>query len=297
MADHPTSPFDQIQQLVAQEKTAEALRVFAQTGLEPDTSALLQAQYDDLQKWSALGKVSPELQRITINRIHFALLHFCGKEEPIETTSLRAPLDNHAAAEGEKQPETLSRQGSQPGVAASQKLSFAEAKPQIRAQIRSGNTAQALALLARTGTPEAAALGKRFAAARKSNALGMTGVEDWCLEQLRLFDALLSLDWMRDDGPPRGPDKAIKTQILQLVQHRKTEQALALCEGLGDRYLLLQAQFRVAQKQAQRGLMESEYLEATRSKIHQALEEWLGEAPGPERPSGGLLRNIKRLFG
>ena len=89
-----------------------------------------------------------------------------------------------------------------------------------------------------------------------------------------------------DQGPllseaPQILSPELKTQIHQLLYERKTEQALALCVGLGDQYLLLQAQLNAAKSQSDTDLLASEYFEATKSRINYTLQELMEQKMEP----------------
>ncbi len=95
---------------------------------------------------------------------------------------------------------------------------------------------------------------------------------------------------------PQIPSPALKAKILQFLHERKTEQALALCVGLGDPFLLLQLRFNAAKNQGGKDLPAVEYFEAIQSKINYSLQELMGQTTEPAQKVG-WLQKILRWFG
>jgi hypothetical protein len=95
---------------------------------------------------------------------------------------------------------------------------------------------------------------------------------------------------------PQGPSPALKAKILQLLREHKTEEALALCEGMGEQYLLLRAQLNAARSQDDSDLIAAEYFEATKSKINDALQELMEQktVSAPQKPN--FIDRIRRFF-
>lgn len=88
----------------------------------------------------------------------------------------------------------------------------------------------------------------------------------------------------------------LKTQILQLLHEHKTEQALALCEGLGEAYRLLQSQLNKARNHEKANLLAAEYFEATKSRINDALQELIAQTPEHTGQKPGFWASIRRYF-
>lgn len=121
---------------------------------------------------------------------------------------------------------------------------------------------------------------------------------------------MFDLDWMRASEPARVLPAGTKAQILRLLHERKTAQALTLCADYSDQYLLFQAQLGAAKKQSELGLIESDYLEITESRINYALQAWIGQASDPPAtgvpdgisvaaaplPTGGVWHKLRRLW-
>jgi hypothetical protein len=167
----------------------------------------------------------------------------------------------------------------------------------IRQAILTGNTAVAIQLMLRTDSVEGLSLLQRFATAGLQWEQGMSSVEEWHRAQMDICSDMLELPWMKDSDNLQVTGVTNKSPILQLLHRRQTEQALALCEGLGDAYLLLQMHLHLARNQSGLGLIESEYWEVAKSKINYTLQEMLEELPDEKPPKIGLLGKIRKLLG
>ncbi len=172
---------------------------------------------------------------------------------------------------------------------------FKMASYPIRQAIRQGNTKEALTLLLRTGTGESALLLEKFSEGEQQRALGLIGIEEWSRIQMQICYVILDLHWMKD---PHAQAVVItnKSQILQLLRQRQTEQALALCAGTGDEYILLQTRLNLARKQSEMGPLESEYWEMTKNRINSVLQEMLEELPESKPQKKHWFSSIRRLF-
>lgn len=170
------------------------------------------------------------------------------------------------------------------------------ARSQIRAAIAQGNIAAAIQLIMQTGSVEAAALQEQFAASGQQRALGLISPEEWGHAQTQICTVMLELDWMKQAGAPVTITSELKTQLLQLLEQRQTEQALVVCTELGDDFLLLQMQLNLARNQSASSLMESEYWEVTKSKVNYALQELLEQMPDEKPLKSGLFDKIRKLF-
>ncbi|MCC6281978.1 MAG: hypothetical protein IT262_15350 [Saprospiraceae bacterium] len=177
------------------------------------------------------------------------------------------------------------------------KIAAKTARSQVRAALAQGNIAEAIRLLLQTGSDEAAILQEQFAASGQQRALGLISPEEWGRVQMQLCTAILELDWMKESAAPIPITSEVKTQLLQLLEQRQTEQALVLCTDMGDDFLLLQMQLNLARNQSARSLMEAEYWEVTKSKINYTLQEMLAEVPDEQPPKVGLWGKIRRLLG
>lgn len=174
-------------------------------------------------------------------------------------------------------------------------MNLCEAALQIRQALRDGNTAEAINVFRQTGEKQAPPLFEMYAEAQKQYACDLIGIEEWGRTQTRIYHSILGTDFMRVSEMPKSLSSEIKINILKLLHLRKTEQALTLCEGFSDQFLLLQAQLNAAKNQYNIGLIESEYYEATKSRLNdslQALIEPITEPPPPK----GLLNKILRRF-
>ncbi len=176
------------------------------------------------------------------------------------------------------------------------KIAADVARSQIRAAIAQGSIAGAIHLLTQTGLDEATVLQEQFAASGQQRALGLISPEEWGHIQTQLCTVILKLDWMKEAGAPVTITSEVKTQLLQLLEQRQTEQALVLCTDMGDDILLLQMQLNLARNQSARSLMESEYWEVTKSKVNYTLQELLEELPDEQSQKTGLFNKIRRWF-
>ena len=95
---------------------------------------------------------------------------------------------------------------------------------------------------------------------------------------------------------PQGPSPALKAKILQLLREHKTEEALALCEGMGEQYLMLRAQLDAARSQDDSDLIAAEYFEATKSKINFALQELMAQKTVDVPSKSSLLYKLRKFF-
>jgi hypothetical protein len=353
------SRYEQIQTLLNEEKTQEALTLFAETG-SPE-SELLQSRYDRLLEAKALGKGSAEHWQIERNRIHFALLEFT-KPETREATSSPDPSEQirHLIAKGETEAalqlllsmgkkeaeELLARlkatqkqfatreidygslskvqadiaketlmlsqgkkgaekspsnplpatQHTPPTIDPAQKMTLQEAAPKIRQELRDGNIEEAIYLLFQADISVANALYARFSEASRLNVLGLVDFGERSRMQTQIFNAILQSPEMQSTESFDTPDATEKAEILQLLQEQKTEKALERCQSYGDAYLLLHAQFSVAQKEWRKNLTASEYFEAIKSRINYSLLELMGQLPDSSIPSKSILSKFRNLF-
>lgn len=249
--------YEQIQTLLDEEKTQEALDLFSKTGsLE---AKMLQARYDNLMKVSPRSPADMEHWHIERNRIHFALLEFTKEE--------------------------------------GQKLNPKAAAPFIRQALREGNLEEAVQLLFRADIVIAKVLHGRLCESARLSVLGLIGIEERARLQAQICEAILNDPEMRATASRQTPSADIKAQVLQLLQEQKTEKALNLCQEYGDDYLLLQASYSIAQKEWSKNLIASEYFEALKSKINYSLQELFGEIPERSpAPASSWLDKIRGLF-
>jgi hypothetical protein len=280
---------EQIQTLLNEEKTQEALDLFSETGsLE---AKMLQARYDHLMQVKPQNSADSEHWHIERNRIHFALLEFT-KEEPLTGLS-------EGQIKSEKTPKRheTTQQPTVLIIEESQKLNPSAAAPLIRQALREGNLEEAVQLLFRADMAIANVLHGRLSESARLSVLGLIGIEERARLQVQICEAILNDTEMRATASTQTPSTDTKTQILQLLQEQKTEKALNLCQEFGDEFLLLQASFSLAQKEWRKNLIESEYFEALKSKINYSLQELLGEIPehGSE-PTSGWMDKIRGLF-
>lgn len=178
-----------------------------------------------------------------------------------------------------------------------QKIAVEPARVQIRAAIAQGNIAAAIDLLTQTGSDAAAVLQEKFMEAGQQRTLGLISPEEWGRLQTQLCSSILEMDWMKEAGVSRTLTSEDKTQLLQLLEQRQTEQALVLCTDMGDDFLILQMHLNLAHNQSARSLMESEYWEVTKSKVNYALQELLEELPNEKSSKIGFFNKIRRWLG
>ncbi len=172
-----------------------------------------------------------------------------------------------------------------------------EAAPQIRQAMRAGNIAEAINLLLQTGEKESALLLEKFCEAQQQYERQRIGLEEWGRTQAQICQSILGAVGMLETEFRKTPSSEIRAEILQLIHKHKTEQALAMCEDFGDQYLLLQAQFYAAKNQSVRGLIESEFFEATKSKLNYALQALMGQTmESSSAPKASFLDKIRSLF-
>lgn len=251
----------QMQRLINELKTQEALHLFAQTGQE--VADLLQTNFDAALKNRALGKISNEAWQTTIQRIHFALSELCQSSEEIDL------------------PTTLT---------------FEAARFPIRQAIRQGNMAEVLNLLLRTGELKSALFLDKFTESGHQKAQGLIDPEEYDRAQVQLCANVLELDWMKKTDLLPKNDLPAKIILLEMLRQRQTEQVLARCADNGDAYVLLQLQLNLAKKHSSAGLMESEYWEATKSSINYILQELIAALPDEKPPKTSIFNKIRKLF-
>jgi len=175
-------------------------------------------------------------------------------------------------------------------------IALLETAAQIRQAMRKGNMAEAVNLFHQTAEKESASLFETFAEAQQQYESKRIGIEEWWRKQVQTCQSILGTGCMLETEMRETPSSQIKAGILQLLHKHKTEQALAMCEGFGDDYLLLHAQLYAAKNEGGSGLIESEYFEATKSKVNDALEALMGQIPEPT-PRRGFWYKVMRLFG
>ena len=95
---------------------------------------------------------------------------------------------------------------------------------------------------------------------------------------------------------PQGPSPELKAKILQLIHEHNTEEALLCCQGLGEPYLLLQAQFNAAKNHGGNDLIAAEYFEATKSRINFALQELMAQKTMPVPQESSFFNSIRKFF-
>ena len=172
-----------------------------------------------------------------------------------------------------------------------------EAAPQIRQAMRAGNIAEAINLFLQAGEKESVPLFEKFSEAQQQYERQRISLEAWGCTQAEICNSILGTDGMLETEMPKIPSSELKAKMLLLLHNGKTEQALALCEGFGDAFLMLQAQFYAAKNQSVRGLIESEYFEATKSKLNYALQALLGQTmESASAPKASLFDKIRSLF-
>ncbi len=174
-------------------------------------------------------------------------------------------------------------------------LTHFEAAAQIRQALCEGDIAEAVNLFHQTGEKASAALFEKYEEAQLQYESKLIGIEEWGRKQAQICQSILETEYMSETEMQENPSSQIKAEILQLLHKHKTEQALALYEGFGNEYLLLQVQLNAAKNQSGRGLIESEYFEATKSRVNDSLEALIGQITEPT-PSGSLLDKIRKLF-
>ncbi len=242
----------QVQGLVANGKTEEALKLLVSTehsGAEAllkryNAAFTLYATNDiDFSRWSSIQA-----------NINFEILN--GKNESEENVrSFSVPL-----------------KPADPG----QKILPNEAAPQIRKALSQGNIEDAVRLFFSVGTMDGALLDKRFSSLKTQSSMGLIDAEELARAQAQICHAILETDCMKESEPsPQKPPKEVKSQILQLLDERKIEQALAICTDFGDHYLLTQAQFEASKIMFEQGMMTASQFEKSKSHVNYALREML----------------------
>lgn len=139
--------------------------------------------------------------------------------------------------------------------------------PLIRQAIEEGNIEDVVNLILKTGDKESLALFKKFSEAQKKYESKLIDLEEWVQTQAQICHYILGTDYMQEAEMPKSPSLKIKVKIVHLLLEYNTEQALALCNDFGNPYLMLQAELNAVKNQAVKGLLASEYFEATKSKI------------------------------
>lgn len=177
-----------------------------------------------------------------------------------------------------------------------QQITLSEAAPQIRQAIRAGNVGAAVNLFFQTGEKESIALFEKCSEAQQQYECKRIGINEWGWVQTQICQRILVTIGISETEIQKRPSTEIKAKMLQLLQANKTAEALEFCESMGDQYLLLQAQLSIAAHQRGKGLIESEYYEATKSKINDALFELLEQVPDDSVPSRTILGKLRRLF-
>jgi len=177
-----------------------------------------------------------------------------------------------------------------------QQITLSEAAPQIRQAIRAGNIGAAVNLFFQTGETASTALFEKYSEVQQLYELNHIGINEWGKVQTQICQRILGTNGISETEIPERPSTEIKTKMLQLLQANKTAEALEFCESFGDQYLLLQAQLSMAAHQRGKGLIESEYYEATKSKINDALFELMEQVPDDSVPPRTILGKLRRLF-
>jgi len=167
-------------------------------------------------------------------------------------------------------------------IDSAQKQSMEEAASQIRQAMFIGNVEEVVKLFLRTDSKEAALFYKEFYVSimvfyRKS----ITGHQYFVNRQLSICHAILKSAWMQESGvPTKRPSDLEKSQVLQLLEERKTAQALAICKDFGDEYLLAQVQFAITQIMLENEVITNTQLETSNSRVRYVLHELLEQIPG-----------------
>jgi hypothetical protein len=177
-----------------------------------------------------------------------------------------------------------------------QQITLFEAAPQIRQAIRAGNVGAAVNLFLQTGETASTALFEKYSEAQQEYERNNIGINEWGRVQTQICQGILGTIGISETEIQERPSTEIKANMLQLLHANQTAQALEFCESFGDQFLLLQAQLSIARHQSGKGLIESEYYEATKSKINDALFEWMEQVPDDSVPSRTILGKLRRLF-
>jgi hypothetical protein len=106
----------------------------------------------------------------------------------------------------------------------------------------------------------------------------------------------IQLGNISETNAPFHPDPKTRKKILQLLREHHTEQALALCVGFGDQYLLLQTELLNVKKLWHLGVLEADYFEATKNRINLALQEFLKPTQQDEDIANGFWSRLIRIF-
>jgi len=219
--------YEQIQALLNEGKTQEALTLFSKTG-KPEAE-MMQSCFDRLMQDKPEGRAEKEQWYLKHNRLHFGMLEMAQKE--IST------------------PKSLE-----------------DLQDQLQQKIEA-DTEETLNLLISSGDPNAIPLLARLKEAKKHYIAKDIDFRRWAEIRSTIDYEIL--------GVKKGDQDAVKSRILQLLKERKTKEALALCEDLGEPYFLLQAQFNMVQRDWNMGLITAASLEMTHNRIQMALEEML----------------------
>lgn len=146
----------------------------------------------------------------------------------------------------------------------------------IRRSMRMGDVDAVYHTLRRTSLPEAEKICFRYEMEVGRFENGEINSETWCLDQIRSFEEILKWpDFRQNEEPLEG--ELDKKLLLRLVNSFELDKALQLCESLGDRSILTQAQYKIFEKLFHEGKIELEIWELLRHSTQYQLWE-LGQS-------------------
>lgn len=247
------NPYQEIQQLLNENKTKEALDLFAQSNrIEAD---LMQARYVSLLKSAEDGKLNGEEFQINLNRIHFSLLELASQ-----------PKGRHKPA--------------------------INLEPQVREWITQGKTETAIDAMIEAGYAEVAALKSRLISSMALFEEGKISYEALSQVQVAVNLSLLNLfkdgksentdHVIEPPAPinevPMPGDIKEKARQLILLQYQ-TEEALELCEKYGTSFRLLKKRYQEAKQQWNLGLIDQNTWTMIQQRTDESLLYLLDQQP------------------
>ncbi len=236
---------------------------------------------------------------ILLDRLKKAQLQFTAQEINYSRLSHIIALINNEIIGGEKSEakETRPSERPMPDLDPAQKISIQKAAPEIRQAIGQGKLKETIDLIVRTEVKESVPFYHHFTKGAEQYKLGLIESAEWLRLNAQLYQEILTLDWMRESDSSILPGSALRIKILEILQNPKLDQAFILCQGLGDQFLMLSAQFATAKKLFEAQMITAHDFERQKNRLHAALQMLLEQVPKEVTKEPGLLDKFRRLFG
>ncbi len=149
-------------------------------------------------------------------------------------------------------------------------------RERIRKLVAAADVESLLDLSIQAGIPAAQGHRQAFQAAKEAFDHGRITWEDMLQVQMRIFQ-----DILQETGPTKPQLLFCPTRetVEQLVIQHRTEEALRLCEPLGDATLLLQAKYALLHQAKNTGHAEPAEWELAMSRLYYAVMELAEQLP------------------